>query len=265
MDAEMSVETFKIIALVAILITRLAGGLLSRILSAGKKSELVFTMGNAFAGGVFLGAGVIHMLPDAREGFEALLGEVDYPWFALVCAVGFLLILFLEKVCFPHDHKDGPSVDALPGKKVLYPYVLLLILSIHSIITGIALGTESRIVQAAIILIAVLAHKGTASFALGVSMLRTSLSPSRFTRLIVFFSCTTPIGILLGIWVMSVVTGRTAQAFEAIFDGLAAGTFLYVAVVDIIEVEFSHHQSQWLKFGLVALGLGVMAIVAIWT
>ena len=74
----MSVETFKIIALVAILITGIAGGLLSRILSAGKKSELVFTMGNAFAGGVFLGAGVIHMLPDAREGFEALLGEVEF-------------------------------------------------------------------------------------------------------------------------------------------------------------------------------------------
>ena len=32
-------------------------------------SEMVFTMGNAFAGGVFLGAGIIHMLPDAREGF----------------------------------------------------------------------------------------------------------------------------------------------------------------------------------------------------
>ena len=154
---------------------------------------------------------------------------------------------------------------ASPGKKLLYPYVLLLILSVHSIITGIALGTESRISQAAVIMLAVLAHKGTAAFALGVSMLRTSMQPSSFIRLIVFFCSTTPFGILLGIWVMSVVTGRTAQAFEAIFDALAAGTFLYVAVVDIIEVEFSHQHSQWLKFTLVALGLGVMAIVAIWT
>ncbi len=55
------------------------------------------------------------------------------------------------------------------------------------------------------------------------------------------------------------------QGLQPVFDALAAGTFLYVAVVDIIEVEFSHHQNQWLKFGLVALGLGVMAIVAIWT
>lgn len=64
---------------------------------------------------------------------------------------------------------------------------------------------------------------------------------------------------------MSAVTGRTAQIFEALFDALAAGTFLYVAVVDIIDVEFSHHHSQWLKFALVALGLGLMAVVAIWT
>lgn len=261
----MSVETFKIVALVAIFITGLTGGLLARILSTSKKSEMIFTMGNAFAGGVFLGAGIIHMLPDAREGFEVLLGEAAYPWFALLCAIGFLLILFLEKVCFLHDHKDGPLAKASPEKKLLYPYVLLLILSIHSIITGVALGTESRILQAAVIMIAVLAHKGTAAFALGVSMLRTSMSLSRFTRLIIFFSCTTPLGILLGIWVMSVVTGRTAQAFEALFDALAAGTFLYVAVVDIIDVEFSHHHSQLLKFTLVALGVGVMAVVAIWT
>lgn len=161
----MSVETFKIVALAAIFFTGLGGGLLSR----------------------FLAAGVIHMLPDARAGFEALLGDPAYPWFALVCAVGFLFILFLEKVCFPHDHKDGLPATAVPGNRALYPYLLLLILSIHSIITGVALGTESRIMQAAVIMIAVLAHKGTAAFALGVSMLRTSVPPSALTAWSFYF------------------------------------------------------------------------------
>lgn len=151
------------------------------------------------------------------------------------------------------------------GGKLLYPYVLLLVLSVHSVITGIALGTETRIVQASVILIAVLAHKGTAAFALGVSMLRTGMERRRFTRMIFLFSSTTPLGIILGIGVISLVTGRAAQGFEALFDALAAGTFLYVAVVDIIEEEFSKSHNQWIKFGLVAAGLGMMALVAIWT
>lgn len=261
----MTVFIFKIVALIAIFVTGVLGGLLARVMSAGKNSELVFALGNAFAGGVFLGAGIIHMLPDAREGFAALMGNVDYPWFAVTCALGFLFILFLEKVCFPHDHDEGPVSVAAGPKKLLYPYVLLLILSIHSIITGVALGTESRIIQAVVIMIAVLAHKGTAAFALGVSMLRTGIERGRFTRTIILFSTTTPLGIILGLAVMSLVTGRAAQAFEALFDALAAGTFLYVAVVDIIGEEFAGHHNQWLKFALVALGLGLMAVVAIWT
>lgn len=148
---------------------------------------------------------------------------------------------------------------------MLYPYVLLLILSVHSIITGVALGTESRVLQAVVIIIAVLAHKGTAAFALGVSLLRTNMSRSRFTATIILFSSATPVGILLGMAVMSIVTGRTALIFEALFDALAAGTFLYVAVVDIIGEEFANKQSQVLKFSLVSLGLGLMAVVAIWT
>lgn len=261
----MPVETFKIVALAAIFAVGLAGGLLSRVVSAGKHSDALFTLGNAFAGGVFLGAGIIHMLPDAREGFEALLGDVDYPWFALTCAIGFLFILFLERVCFPHTHGEDDIARKPVGKKMLYPLVLLLVLSIHSVITGIALGTEARIAQAAVILIAVLAHKGTAAFALGVSMLRTGMPRTRFVRTVVFFSGTTPAGIVLGIAVMALVTGRAAQAFEALFDALAAGTFLYVAVVDIIEEEFASRHNQWLKFALVTAGLGLMAVVAIWT
>ena len=261
----MSVLSFKIVAILAIFCTGVLGGFLARFLSAVEKSEIAFTMGNAFAGGVFLGAGIIHLLPDARAGFADLLGDVDYPWFALLCAVGFLCILFLEKVCLHAEHKDSHGTEIVDSKRLLYPYVLLLILSVHSVITGVALGTESRIAQAAVIMIAVLAHKGTAAFALGVSMLRTNIAPARFTSTIIFFSSATPIGIVLGIIVMSLVTGRTAQLFEALFDALAAGTFLYVAVVDIIGEEFSEKQRPVLKFTLVALGLGVMALVAAWT
>ena len=256
---------FKLCAAGAILGVGLGGGLLARVCAAGPRSAQLFSLGNAFAGGVFLGAGLIHMLPDARAGFSQLLGSHDYPWFAVAAAAGFLVILFLERVCAGqtgHTHV-APGTD-MP-ERLLYPYVLMLVLSLHSVITGIALGTETTIAQAVVILIAVLAHKGTAAFALGVSMLRAHLPPGRFARMIAMFALMTPAGIVLGCGAMRILSGRTEQAFEALFDALAAGTFLYVAVVDILGEEFAHHVDRWLKFLLVLLGLGLMALVAIWT
>lgn len=261
----MDVTTFKLIALFTIFFIGLAGGLLSRTLSAGPQSEFYFSSGNAFAGGVFLGAGLIHMLPDAQAGFNDFLGDSSYPWFAVTCALGFLLILFLEQVLLRHDHGRGRWLAAAESTNLFYPYVLMLVLSLHSIITGIALGTESRVVQAAILLIAVLAHKGTAAFALGISMLRSHMSGPRMRALVVCFACMTPLGVILGWGFMYFLTGRAEEVFEAVFDALAAGTFLYIALLDIMQEEFSVAEGHGIKFLLVLAGFGVMALVAIWT
>ncbi len=263
----MDVNIFKIVAFASIFLVGLSGGLLARFLSSSKRSELYFSSGNAFAGGVFLGAGLIHMLPDAQEGFEIFLGPTGYPWFAVACGLGFLFILFLEQVVFQHEHLTSDAEDGnSKSNKILYPYVLMLVLSIHSIITGIALGTEGRIVQATVLLIAVLAHKGTASFSLSISLLRSGISQGRMNGLLVCFSLMTPVGIFLGWLSMHFLTGRGEMIFEAVFDALAAGTFLYIALLDILEEEFTaskfHHTS---KFLLVLSGFSLMALVAIWT
>lgn len=262
----MDIELFKITAILTIFTMGIAGSLLATRLSAGPRSELLFSLGNAFAGGVFLGAGLIHMLPDAQAGFAALDPDSDYPWFAVLCIAGFLAVLWLERVLFRQGHQDGSQFSAGSASRgVLFPYLLMLTLSIHSVITGIALGTEARITQAFVILLAVLAHKGTAAFALRTSLHRAGVPSSRATGLMVLFAATTPIGILLGWSFMSLVSGQSARIFEAVFDALAAGTFLYIAVWDILQEEFAHRKSNGLKFVFVLAGFGVMAIVAIWT
>lgn len=259
----MGIAVFKVVAFFAIFAIGLLGGLLSKWLSGSSRSDLLFSLGNAFAGGIFLGAGLIHMLPDAQAGFRELTGS-DYPWFALVCCAGFLLILFLEKVLMHHEHSHEDA-SAFTNDLSVYPYVLMIVLSIHSVITGIALGTETRIAQAAVILIAVLAHKGTAAFALTVSMVRGSVSLRRLIGMVTLFSLMTPIGILLGLGFMEMLSGSSEQMFEAGFDGLAAGTFLYVALLDILEKEFANRVHRYWKFSLVFAGLTVMAVVAVWT
>lgn len=61
-------------------------------------------------------AGLIHMLADAQEGFKSFRTS-DYPWYAVVCCAGFLLILSLEKVLIRRDH-SLKTASALPwGRK----------------------------------------------------------------------------------------------------------------------------------------------------
>ncbi|MBN2310629.1 MAG: ZIP family metal transporter [Candidatus Hydrogenedentes bacterium] len=259
----MTVELFKTLAFVAILLTGLAGGYLSLRLAASSRKEAIFSLGNCLAGGIFLGAGLIHMLPDAQEGFSAVAAGIDFPVVSVICACGFLLVLLIERVATSgHGHAGE---EQAPSSKPVYPYVLALVLSIHSIITGIALGAEGTVAMAFVIVVAVLAHKGSAAFALSISLQRAGTARAAVWRTVILFSFMTPIGILAGAGLTRLLTGTAEEVFEAIFDALAAGTFLYVASMEIIEHEFAQRQRRVAKFACVTLGLALMAALAIWT
>jgi zinc transporter 1/2/3 len=147
----------------------------------------------------------------------------------------------------------------------LAPYVLALVLSVHSIIAGIALGAESSAITSAALFIAIMAHKGVAGFALGVSLRRAHIKRPRAVGLIAFFATMTPLGIAVGAVLGALLSGRGAEWFEGIFDALAAGTFLYIAVIDIVESEFAKQGDAGAKFAMVLLGIAVMALIAVWT
>lgn len=259
----MEVVTFKAIALVSILAIGMVGGFSSVWLASSKKSDRVFSLGNAFAGGIFLGAGLIHMLPDAQDGFEGFAGKTGFPWVFLICAIGFLVVLFLEKVLLHAHDAIAQSEKQDPGR-AFYPYALTLVLSVHSIVAGIALGTEQTTKLVLVILIAVAVHKGSAAFALGVSLFRGGIPKARTLKIICFFCFMTPLGIVIGSGMTAIMTGAAELLVTSVFDALAAGTFLYVASIDIVEHEFARPEARRLKFGLVLSGLAMMAGLAVW-
>ncbi len=252
----------KLGAAVAVFLAGLVGGLFATRLTQSKSQEALTGLANTFAGGVFLGAALMHMLPDAREKFESLGVGTEYPLFALVAAAGFLLVLMLDKVVVP----AGPRAsEALAGRGAIYPYLLMLTLSIHSAITGIALGLEDHVVSAAAIILAVLAHKSTAAMALSISFNRESTPKNRARNLLWIFYLMTPLGIVLGTWWSEHLEGWQESMFEGIFDALAAGTFLYIAIVDILTEEFLSGHHRWPLFIATTLGFTIMALVAVWT
>ncbi len=92
----MSILSFKIIAIFLIIFVALLGGRGAFKIKSSKKSSLYFSLGNTFAAGIFLGAGLIHMLPDAVNGFSEVL-DSDFPFAPFIASLGFLLILFIER------------------------------------------------------------------------------------------------------------------------------------------------------------------------
>ncbi|MEM7136034.1 MAG: ZIP family metal transporter [Myxococcota bacterium] len=275
----MSIESLKLMLLLVILASGWIGGLVP-LRKASADSPRFLSLGNAFAAGIFLGIGIIHMLGDASETWRESLGW-DYPMGLLLAGGAFLLLLWFEHVALParvHDafhepggvisglNPDQPSSDGVgtPHASRLYPYALVVALSIHSLIAGIAMGAQRTIANVVLIFVAIVAHKSTAGFALGVSLARNDVPRRRALRLIGLFAMVTPIGIIVGLLVTNALDGRAQSIFDAVFLALAAGSFIYIASFDIIRDEFLQPGPRAVKWLLAAAGYGLMGLLAIW-
>ena len=97
--------SFKLFSALIVLVAGIAGGILASKLSKSKSN--LSGLANAFAGGVFLGAALLHMLPDAIVNFNVWLKDFDYPVFALTASAGFLVVMLLDKVIGPGQGFSG--------------------------------------------------------------------------------------------------------------------------------------------------------------
>lgn len=225
-----------------------------------KRPELEHTesleLGEALASGIFLGAAFFHLLPEAIQSFSALYPTGHYPLAELVCVGGFLLMLFLERLSIIH-------ASCHPRHTI--PYVLAIILIIHALIEGAALGIGSTFYGTLLLFVAVMAHKGSESFALCVTLLRYKLPRWELWLIIVVFSLMTPLGIALGTSVEVLSQHENGILLSAIFKSFAAGTFLYISTLHHIRFHQKTEETQGLlEFGCLALGLAAMGLIAVW-
>lgn len=175
-------------------------------------------------------------------------------------------MLYVDGVGSPHLVDKSDSIVLAAEESTRYPYLLLLTLSVHSVIAGMALGAQPSLAGFLVILIAILAHKSAAGFALGVSLHRIGTGLSRARAIVAGFAVMTPLGIGLGTGVSALLDSAGEQVFEALFDAIAGGTFLYMASLDILREEFiPPRDDRRIRWIWVAIGFGLIAIVAIWT
>lgn len=268
----MQLAEIKAILMAVVFSAGLAGGLLAWLSSGRPRFAGHVGHANAFASGIILGTGLLHMLPDAHETLHELYP--DYPLAFLLAALAFFALLLIEHVVLGesgHSHGDrtthgqhelADEVAVHAAAQHLAAYVLLAGLSVHSVLSGIALGAQTSLERALAVSAALVCHKATEGFALGVSLARNEV-PSRLAlRLLFAFAAATPIGIAGGAITARLLADSVASAFEGAFSAIAAGTFLYVASLDMIGEEFSHGDKPFAKWLWALCGLAIVAAFA---
>ena len=125
------------------------------------------------------------------------------------------------------DHIFNPTSN-------ITPYILLIALSIHGSIEGIALGVMNSLKDCSILFTAILLHKWAEAFALGISFYKSGTEKNIFIKMIIIFTLFGPIGIIIGM-----IFSDAGYLIKGIMLGISGGTFIYVAASEIIVEEFS--------------------------
>lgn len=243
-----------LLAAALIFITALAGGIFPFANRLRTNAIYDFPSGEALASGVFLGAGLLHMLGDSAHDFTKL--GYDYPIAFLLAGVTFLALLLLEHL--------GREVYEHEGANAQFALLAFVMLVIHSFLEGAALGVSGSLAIMLVIMTAIVAHKWAASFALAVQINKSSIKPYFGVILFLIFALMTPIGVLFG---ASITYGISPNPLlEPIFTALAAGTFLYLGTLHGLSQAILVQKCCNLRhFSLVVVGFIIMAVVAIWT
>lgn len=94
----------------------------------------------------------------------------------------------------------------------------MTILSVHSIIAGLALGIQIEDVWP--VFIALAAHKWVEAFAMGVNLLKNKVSSKLFLRCVLFYTSMVPAGIVIGALLSLALSHHVAVYLEAFVTGI---------------------------------------------
>lgn len=193
----------------------------------------------------------------AEAGADPHAGHVHGaigPW--LWVLIGLLGVFLIEALLIPgsthghgHGHDDKERHSAVG-------WAALVGLTVHALTAGVALAAvQSQADIAGVMLLAILAHKGFESFSLASVFSMTGSSRSKVLTMVIAFSLVTPLGLLAG----SQISGLLGSGGISVLTSLAAGTFLYVCLCELLPEVFHHREDGPWKIGLLLLG-----IVAMW-
>ena len=230
----------------------------------------------SFAAGTMLGAAFFHMLPEAVE--------IGAPRTLRWTAVGLVTLFLLERFfSFHHherldrprvvergpdcDHSHGSGPEATVRGPTLNWAAAAIGLSVHSLIGGVALAGAMLADQrtgagpgaaAWGVFLATLIHKPADSLTVVSLMLRARVRPGHAHLVNLGFAMMIPLGVALLLLGIEVIDAPRSGPFTASVLAFSAGTFLCIALSDLLpELQFHRHDRIKLSAALL-LGFGLM-------
>ncbi|XP_014030453.1 zinc transporter ZIP1 isoform X2 [Salmo salar] len=261
--------------------------------SGTETHRLVLSFISCFAGGVFLAACLLDIFPDYLSDINAELDarrvDTSFPLPEFIIAVGFFTVLIVERIVLncrqdamqgsdqeraplvhSHGHGQGKASSTdlegsahhvhmdLQAHSSFRSFMLFFSLSLHSVFEGLAIGlqtTDSKVLE---ICIAIVVHKSIIVFSLSVKLVQSAVPPMWVAAYVGVFAMMSPLGIGVGIGVIEAQLAAGAL-IQAILEGLAAGTFIYITFMEILPHELNSPENQLLKVFFILLGFSVMA------
>lgn len=233
--------------------------------------------GHGEAGEVCDVEGHEHDAEEAVAAFGASAGEGKPGGIAtepgtlwLFVLIGVLLVYLIETLLIrgpnsaDHDHGSRSCGDEGHGsheserQHTLVSYAAFAGLGVHALTAGFGMvvvlhnGWMGWPLSVSMIL-----HKGTEAFSLGTIFVLSSFRRPKVLGLLAVFALTTPVGILAG---SSLLNHLDPSSF-GILTALAAGTFLYVSLCELLPEVFHHRVDVGWKVLLLSVGVAVMYLL----
>ena len=259
----------------AILLGALAGGALPLFASV-RRSDLLLS----FSAGVMLGAAFFHMLPEAVE--RGGKGVVPF------VVVGFLVLYLLERfvlvhVCaepgpnrrlstagaplphhegeHDHEHHGHGDPDGTGCDVHTLGLAAWVGMSAHTLVDGFALGASSVTPELGVLVfLAILAHKVPNAFSLSAILLSEGYSRARAVWMNAAFALMVPVGAGIYVLLRDLVH---VERFTALALAGSAGTFLHLALSDILPDLHRRGASRWRLSASLLAGVAAMAALTL--
>lgn len=226
-----------------IVLGSLAGALVP--IHTSEKTRLVGFL--AFAAGVMLGAAFFHMVPEAFHagGYSAFT----------VVPVGFVFLFLLERYVLVHVCEEPPDCKEHSHGKTL-GLASFMGLSAHTLFDGVALGSAVTEGVGLMAFVAIAAHKVPSSLSLAVILKHEGRPRANILLYAGLYGLMVPAGAAVYHALKAVLH---VGAFAAYALAFSAGTFLYIAVSDLLPNVNRHGRGSRLgHIAALAVGLALM-------
>lgn len=158
-----------------------------------------------------------------------------------------------------HGNHAEPCADSNTGL-----FGLLLALTVHSVLEGLAVGLQKKVSEVLLVVAAVASHKFVVGFCLGLELVRAGSSTLKLMLAIFVFSSGSMLGIGLGMLTFG-SKKKWVSVILPVLQGLAAGTLLYVTVSEVLPRERARwHRSPRRSAGILQLLSTIVGFVFIY-